>query len=141
MKLHEYQAKELFAAAGIPVPRGAVAATADEAARAYETLRGPCLVKAQLHAGGRGKAGGILSAATAQEARTAAASLLGTRLVTAQTPPEGLPVSSVLLTERLEAATELYLAITLDRFRATPLILASRQGGVDIEAVAKTTPE
>ncbi|MBI3330711.1 MAG: ADP-forming succinate--CoA ligase subunit beta [Candidatus Omnitrophica bacterium] len=159
MKLHEYQAKQLFASAGIPVPRGAAAKTPAEAAAAYETLRRQCLpapratgqaggggeafacnVKAQLHAGGRGKAGGVQIARSASEASTHAAGLLGRRLVTAQTGPEGLPVSAVLVDERIEVRQELYLAVTVDRFHAQPLVLASRRGGVDIEAVAATTP-
>jgi len=150
MKLHEYQAKQLFATAGIPIPRGLVAKTPAEAKQAYETLRRQCAgasdfacnVKAQLHAGGRGKAGGILVAHSAQEAeRHAAQLLLGRRLVTKQTGPEGLPVSAVLLDERIAVASELYLAITIDRFRASPTILASRRGGVDIEDVAALEPK
>ncbi len=148
MKLHEYQAKQLFARAGIPIPKGAVATSADEAANAYEALRQArggsgafvCSVKAQLHAGGRGKAGGVLAAASAAEARAHAASLLGRRLVTKQTDPQGLPVSAVLLEERIGASTELYLAVTIDRFNARPVMLASRRGGMDIEEVAASEP-
>jgi len=145
MKLHEYQAKRLFADAGIPIPRGQVALTPQEAAAAYETLRGGaasfvCNVKAQLHAGGRGKAGGVLMARSAAEAARQAEALLGTRLVTHQTGPDGLPVTAVLLDERVEVQRELYLAVTIDRFRAQPMVLASRQGGVDIEAVAASDP-
>ncbi|MBI2105057.1 MAG: ADP-forming succinate--CoA ligase subunit beta [Candidatus Omnitrophica bacterium] len=160
MKLHEHQAKRLFASAGIPVPRGAAAKTPAEAAAAYETLRRQCLpappvggaqaggggaafacnVKAQLHAGGRGKAGGVLVARSASEAAAAAAGLLGRRLVTAQTGPDGLPVSAVLVDERIEVRQELYLAVTVDRFNARPVVLASRQGGMEIEAVAASTP-
>ena len=144
MKLHEYQAKQLFAAAGIPVPRGIPAKTPQEAAAAYDALRqqcqgGPefaCNVKAQLHAGGRGKAGGILAAASAADASSQAAALLGRRLVTQQTGTDGLPVSAVLIDERIAVAQELYLAMTVDRFSARPMILASRRGGVDIEEVA-----
>ncbi|MDP3723858.1 MAG: succinate--CoA ligase subunit beta, partial [Candidatus Omnitrophota bacterium] len=149
MKLHEHQAKQLFAQLGIPIPRGQVARNAAEAAGAYETLKvrcgSPavfaCNVKAQLHAGGRGKAGGVLVAHSAQEAAAHAQGLLGRRLVTHQTGPEGLPVSAVLLDERIDVATEWYLAITIDRFHARPLFLASREGGVDIEALAATRPE
>lgn len=149
MKLHEYQAKQLFADAGIPVPRGISATTPDGAAAAYESLRQQtgsgsefaCNVKAQLHAGGRGKAGGVLVAHSAREAAVLAASLLGRRLVTTQTGAEGLPVTAVLCDERIAVASERYLALTLDRFRATPIILASLQGGVDIEEVAATSPE
>ena len=148
MKLHEYQAKQLVAAAGILIPRGRVARTLDEAAAGYEALRqeigaadgAACSVKAQLHAGGRGKAGGVLVARSADEARRHAAGLLGRRLVTAQTGREGLPVSAVLLEERIDAERELYLALTIDRFAAKPVVLASRTGGVDIETVAASDP-
>jgi len=148
MKLHEYQAKQFFATAGIPIPRGLIAKTAAEARIAYETLRRPCgaaeafacNVKAQIHAGGRGKAGGILMAHSAEEAATHAASLFSRRLVTAQTGPDGLPVSAVLLEERIAVAKELYLAVTIDRFHAQPVMLASRMGGVDIEHVAASQP-
>ena len=148
MKLHEYQAKQLFASAGIPVPRGVAAKTPVEAAAASETLQQRCSggetfacnVKAQLHAGGRGKAGGVLVAHSASEAAAHAAGLLGRRLVTAQTGPEGLPVSAVLIDERIAVRQELYLALTIDRFHARPVMLASRRGGVDIEVVAAEEP-
>jgi succinyl-CoA synthetase beta subunit len=148
MKLHEYQAKQLFATRGIAVPRGIAAKTPDEAANAYEALRqqcgGPtpfaCNVKAQLHAGGRGKAGGILVANSASEAAAKAQELLGRRLVTHQTGPGGLAISAVLIDERIAVAQEWYLAITIDRFKATPVVLVSRRGGVDIEDVAATEP-
>jgi succinyl-CoA synthetase beta subunit len=149
MKLHEYQAKQLFTSVGIPLPRGVVATTPEQATAAYETLKRQggthdaftCNVKAQIHAGGRGKAGGVLVANSAQEATSHAARLLGQRLVTKQTGPEGLPVSAVLLDERVEVSQELYLAMTLDRFNARPMVLACRQGGVDIEEVAASRPE
>jgi succinyl-CoA synthetase beta subunit len=99
-----------------------------------------CNVKAQLHAGGRGKAGGVLTATSAQEASAQAATLLGTRLVTKQTGSEGLPVSAVLLDERIAVSQELYVALTIDRFHARPMVLASRRGGVDIEEVAANEP-
>jgi succinyl-CoA synthetase beta subunit len=148
MKLHEYQAKHLFADAGIPIPRGLVAMSPAQAFSAYDTLKQQCEaarafvcnVKAQLHAGGRGKAGGILVAKNAQEATAQAASLLGHRLVTKQTGAEGLSVSAVLLEERIALAQELYLALTIDRFHASPIILASRRGGMDIEEVAASEP-
>ena len=149
MKLHEYQAKRLFATYGVPVPRGLVASTPLQAQRAYLALkklcrsstRFVCNVKAQIHAGGRGKAGGVLVASSAAHARAQAARLLGTRLVTHQTGPEGLPVRRVLLDERITVKRELYLAITIDRFAARPLILASQQGGVEIETVAARDPQ
>ncbi len=148
MKLHEYQAKRLFGGYDIPVPRGVVAATPLQAAQAYRRLNTLCRagagfvcnVKAQLHAGGRGKAGGILTASSAAEARAKASVLLGKRLITPQTGPEGLPVKRVLLDERVAVKRELYLAITIDRATARPVILASRQGGVEIETVAKERP-
>ncbi len=149
MKLHEYQAKQLFSAVSIPIPRGRVAKTPTEASAAYETLRRECQagttfacnVKAQLHAGGRGKAGGILVAHNADEAARQAGTLLGRRLVTKQTGAEGLPVSAVLLDEQLRIERELYVALTIDRFHARPMVLASRRGGVDIEEVAATEPQ
>ncbi|MBI3011872.1 MAG: ADP-forming succinate--CoA ligase subunit beta [Candidatus Omnitrophica bacterium] len=149
MKLHEYQAKQLFQSVGIPVPRGVVATTPDQAAGNYEALKRqcgggeafPCNVKAQLHAGGRGKAGGVLVAHSAQEASAHAAALLGRRLVTKQTGPDGLPISAVLLDERIAVARELYLALTIDRFNARPIALASHCGGVDIEEVAASRPQ
>ena len=148
MKLHEYQAKQLFTAAGIPIPRGLVAKTVQEADAAFTALQRQCngsgafvcSVKAQIHAGGRGKAGGVLSVTTAAEAADAARKLLGRRLVTKQTGPEGLPVSAVLLEERLGMQRELYLALTLDRFAAHPVVLASQRGGMDIEEVAANEP-
>jgi len=149
MKLHEYQAKSLFASVGIPIPRGIPATSPGQAASAYTALQQQCVgstpfvcsVKAQLHAGGRGKAGGILIAQSADEAAAHAAKLLGRRLVTHQTGPEGLRVSAVLLEERMAVAAERYLAVTIDRFHARPIVLASPQGGVDIEAVAAASPE
>jgi len=148
MKLHEYQAKRLFDRAGIPVPFGINANTSEEAARAFETVRRMCHgeasfaanVKAQLHAGGRGKASGVVAVHSAQEAAGEAARLLGKRLVTKQTGPEGLPVSSVLVDERGRLEQEWYLAVTIDRFSARPMLLASRLGGVDIEEVAASNP-
>ena len=120
MKLHEYQAKQLFASAGIPVPRGDVVRTPAEAATAFQALARrcgspaafACSVKAQVHAGGRGKAGGVRTARSAEEASAHAQQMLGTRLVTAQTGREGLPVSAVLLEEGIAARQELYLAVT-----------------------------
>ena len=148
MKLHEYQAKQLFASAGIPTPRGELARTSAEAAAAFETLRQrcgspsafACSLKAQVHAGGRGKAGGVVTARSAEEASAQAQTLLGTRLVTAQTGREGLPVLAVLLEERITSRQELYLAVTIDRFSATLMALASPRGGMDIEAVAASEP-
>ena len=150
MKLHEYQAKRLFADYGLPVPKGVTASSPQHAQQAYATLKRAaasktgafrCNVKAQIHAGGRGKAGGVLVAASASEAAAKARQLLGRRLVTAQTGPEGLPVRRVLLEERIGVARELYLAVTLDRAQARPVLLASQRGGVNIEDVAREQPE
>ncbi|MBI3321949.1 MAG: ADP-forming succinate--CoA ligase subunit beta [Candidatus Omnitrophica bacterium] len=148
MTLHEYQAKRLFTTVGIPVPQGRVAKTPQEAASAYEALNAShgmsgefaCAIKAQLHAGGRGKAGGILLARSASEAASQAEQLLGRRLVTKQTGPDGLPVSAVLLEERTTVRRESYLAMTIDRFNARPTVLASRRGGIDIEEIAAEDP-
>jgi succinyl-CoA synthetase beta subunit len=142
MNLHEHQSKGLFARYAIPVPDGRVAATAAEAgaaARALGTDR--WVVKAQVHAGGRGKAGGVVVAETPEAVAQAAGRLLGTRLVTKQTGPEGLPVASVLVEAPTAAARELYLSLLVDRGSRRVLIMASPAGGMDIEEVAATTPE
>lgn len=141
MKIHEYQAKSIFAEYGIPVPKGGVAATPEEARTVAQSLGGPVVVKAQVHAGGRGKAGGIRVAATPAEAAEAASRMLGIRLVTHQTGPEGVPVSKVLVEEAVTPAQELYLGILLDSQLRQPLIMASASGGMDIEEVAATAPE
>ena len=139
MKLHEYQAKELLARYGVPTPAGTVARTADEAAAAEE-LGGKVVVKAQVHAGGRGKAGGIKLANSVEEARTAAEALLGTRLVTFQSP-QGQPINSVLVEEQIDVARELYLGAVIDNQSGLPVVIASAAGGMDIEQVAEETPE
>lgn len=141
MKLHEYQAKALFSKYGMVVPRGGVAATPQEARDVAQGLAGPCVVKAQVHAGGRGKAGGIRLVATPREAERAAAAMLGTRLVTAQTGPAGAPVSQVLVEETLEVERELYLGIVVDGGAQAPVVLASRAGGMEIEEIAAEHPE
>ncbi len=136
MRVQEYQAKRLLAAAGIPVPRGETAATAEEARIAAERLGVPVVVKAQVLAGGRGKAGGVVAAGTTAEAEAAAARLLGKPLVTGQTGPAGYPVRLVLVEEALETERELYMGLTIDRSRAAFTLLASPRGGVDIESPA-----
>lgn len=136
MRVQEYQAKRLLAAAGIPVPRGETAATAEEARTAAERLGVPVVVKAQVLAGGRGKAGGVVAAGTTAEAEAAAARLLGKPLVTGQTGPAGYPVRLVLVEEALETERELYMGLTIDRSRAAFTLLASPRGGVDIESPA-----
>ena len=141
MKVHEYQAKAILAEFGIPVPRGGVAATADEAKAVAQGLGGTVVVKAQVHAGGRGKAGGIIVAKSPDEAADAAKRLIGTRLITHQTGPEGAPISTVLVEEATTPAQELYLGILLDSQKRQPVIMASAAGGMDIEEVAATAPE
>jgi len=141
VKVHEYQAKELLARYGVPVPRGRVAASPAEAAAIAADLAFPVAVKAQIHAGGRGKGGGIKLADTPDEARKAAADIIGMQLVTHQTGPEGRLVKRVLVEERLQVERELYLGIVIDNSIGFPLVMASDAGGVDIEQVAANTPE
>ena len=141
MKLHEYQAKELLARYGVAVPAGGVARSADDARRIASEAGGRVVVKAQVHAGGRGKAGGVRLVATAGEAGEAAARMLGSSLVTAQTGPGGVPVDAVLIEETVSIARELYLAMLVDGGAGRAVIMASEAGGMDIEAVAERTPE
>ena len=142
MNLHEYQAKVLLSARGVPVPRGQVAASADEAIAAARELGGNLwVVKAQVHAGGRGKAGGIRVCRSLDEVGEAAGAMVGSRLVTHQTGPEGNPVNLVYIEEGLSIAAELYLALLVDRATASVAIIASLDGGMDIEEVAARTPE
>ncbi len=141
MKIHEFQAKRLLAEYGVAVPKGEVAETSDQAADITARLGGRAVIKAQILAGGRGKAGGIRLVNSPGEAREFAAGLLGRPLVTAQTGPTGVVVRRVLVEEPLEIAHELYLAVLVDRGRARPLIMASAAGGVEIEEVAATAPE
>lgn len=141
MKLHEYQAKELLARYGVPVPKGRVANTPDEAEAIAKELGGAVVVKAQAHTGGRGKGGGVKLAATPAEAKQAASEIIGMRLVTHQTGPQGLPVASVLVEEQLSIARELYLSVTIDNAAGMPIVIASAAGGMDIEQVAEESPE
>ena len=142
MKIHEYQAKELFREAGIPVPRGLVATDPEGAAKAYDELGGElAVVKAQIHAGGRGKGGGVKLVRSADEAREAALAILGNPLITHQTGPEGQVVKTVLVEAGSDIEHEYYLGITLDRARGLPVLMASTEGGMDIETVAAETPE
>ncbi len=141
MKIHEYQAKGLLAQSGIPVPRGRAARSPQEAREIARELGTKVVLKAQVHAGGRGKGGGIRQAASPQEAEAMARALLGKRLATPQTGPGGLPVNQVLVEEAVEIRRELYLGIALDRKAGLPVVLASPSGGMDIEEVARDTPE
>jgi len=142
LNLHEYQAKALFAEFGIPVPEGRVAATPAEAMAAAEALGGELwVVKAQVHAGGRGKAGGVRLARTVEEVGEHAQGLLGTRLVTHQSGPDGLPIDTVYVEEGSAIERELYLSLLVDRDSERVVIMASAAGGMDIEAVAAETPE
>ncbi|HTQ38868.1 MAG TPA: ADP-forming succinate--CoA ligase subunit beta [Pirellulales bacterium] len=150
MKIHEFQAKQIFRDAGVAVPRGMVARTADEAAKAFRELGGPlAVVKAQIHAGGRGKGNvkgnpqqrGVQLVKSADEAAKVAGNLLGKSLVTIQTGPEGQTVRQVLVEEGCEIARELYLGILVDRAMAGPVLIASPAGGMNIEDVAAKTPE
>ncbi|KRG69965.1 ADP-forming succinate--CoA ligase subunit beta [Pseudoxanthomonas dokdonensis] len=142
MNFHEYQAKQLFADYGIPVPAGRVASTPDEAVEAAQALgKGPWMVKAQIHAGGRGKAGGVKFCKTTDDVKTAAAGMLGTNMATYQSAGVALPVNLVLVTEAGEIAKELYLSVLVDRGTKSITYIASSEGGVDIEQVAAETPE
>jgi succinyl-CoA synthetase beta subunit len=141
MKIHEYQAKEILAKYGVPVPRGRVASTPEEAADIAKELGGRVVVKAQIHAGGRGKGGGVKLASDSSEAEKMAGQILGMTLVTHQTGPEGRLVRRVLVEETLPIAKELYVGIVLDRARGKVVVMASSEGGMDIEDVAAKTPE
>ncbi len=142
MKVHEYQAKELFRAANVPVPEGKVAFTAEEAIQNVDALGSfPVVVKAQIHAGGRGKGGGVKVAKTKEDAKKYIDEILGMTLVTKQTGPEGKLVQKLLIEEGLDIRKELYLSILPDRATAKNIIMASEEGGMDIEEVAEKTPE
>jgi len=142
MKIHEYQAKELFRKANIPVPRGTAAVTIEEACTAAEELGSlPVVIKAQIHAGGRGKGGGVKLSHSLEEIRSNASQILGMTLVTPQTGPEGKLVRKLLIEEALNISRELYLSILPDRDTATIVIMASQAGGMDIEEVAARFPE
>jgi len=141
MKLHEFQAKEVLAQYGVPVPRGRIARTPDEAANIARELGEKVVIKAQAHTGGRGKGGGVKLANSADEARHAAGEILGMQLVTHQTGPAGLPVHSVLVEEQIDIAREIYLSVAIDNSAGKPIVIASASGGMDIESVAETNPE
>jgi len=142
MKIHEYQAKTLLARHGVPVPRFGLALTVDEAvSRATELGSGPWVVKAQIHAGGRGKGGGVKVVDSLEAVRAAADSILGMQLVTHQTGPDGQKVRKIIVEEGCDIASELYLGLVIDRAKECPVIMVSAEGGMDIEEVAAKTPE
>jgi succinyl-CoA synthetase beta subunit len=141
MKIHEYQAKAILANYNVPVPRGEVAFSAEEAVAAAKKISGSVVVKAQIHAGGRGKGGGVRVAHDAEQAEELAKQILGMKLVTHQTGPEGRVVKRLLIEETLPIERELYLGIVLDRVGAKPVFMASGAGGMEIEEVAAKTPE
>ncbi len=141
MNIHEYQAKEILRRFGVPVPRGRVATTPEEAYAAAKELGSPCVVKAQIHAGGRGKGGGVKLAKTAEEARELARKMIGMNLVTHQTGPEGKQVKRVLVEQGCDIKSELYLGVALDTTLSRPSVVACAEGGVEIEEVAKRSPE
>ena len=141
MKIHEYQAKEILAKYGVPVPRGGVADSPEGAKKLAGELGGNVVVKAQVHAGGRGKAGGVKLVSNPDEAGEFARSILGTSLVTIQTGPEGVPVRKVLVEEAIDVADELYLAMVIDGAAEGVVAIASEAGGMEIEQVADDTPD
>src|SRR5438046_3354857 len=141
MKVHEYQAKEILRRYGVPTPRGVVVANPEEARLAAKELGGRVVVKAQSHAGGRGKGGGVKLAKTADEAHDLTKQMIGMTLVTHQTGPEGRVVRKVLIEEALNIDKELYLGVTLDRRIGMPVIMASNQGGMENEEVAARHPK
>ncbi len=145
MNIHEYQARDLLAKFGIPVPPGIVVASADEAGKAFDKLKAEgaslTVVKAQVHAGGRGKGGGVKLAKTTEEAKTHAGNILSKQLITPQTGPQGVKVHKLLVASGVDIAKEYYLAIAIDRAKGCPVLIASSQGGMDIEEVAHSHPD
>jgi succinyl-CoA synthetase beta subunit len=141
MKLHEFQAKALLASFGVPIPESAVAESPEEAHAKASQWGGRAVVKAQVHAGGRGKAGGVKVGNTSEDVGAIATSLLGTMLVTVQTGPQGVPVNQVLVEQTVDLEREIYLSITTDGGQRRPVIIASTEGGMEIEEVAVNQPE
>ncbi len=142
MNIHEYQAKQIFAQYGVPTPKGIMAESVDDAVKAAEELGGPIwVVKAQIHAGGRGLGGGVKLAKSIDEVRTLADEILGMTLVTHQTGPEGKLVQKLYIEDGADIKDEFYLGIVLDRAKEMPVIMASTEGGMEIEKVAEETPE
>ena len=142
MKTHEFQAKEILKGYGVPIPKGRVAETSEEARKIAEEIGAKSIVvKAQIHAGGRGKGGGVRVVSSSQEAEKAAKEILGMKLITPQTGPAGRIVRKVLIEEGVDIKGELYLGVVIDRSKASPVIMASREGGVEIEKMAAQSPE
>jgi succinyl-CoA synthetase beta subunit len=141
MKIHEFQAKQILSKFGVRIPRGEVAETADQALEIANKIGPKVVVKAQIHAGGRGKGGGVKLAKNPDEAKKLASEIIGMNLVTHQTGPEGKLVKRVLIEEALDIDRELYLGIVIDRATESPVLMASSEGGVEIEKVAAETPE
>ncbi len=141
MKIHEFQAKKILKKYNVPIPRGEVAKTPAKAEKIAEKLGGKVVVKAQIHAGGRGKGGGVKVVGNPSEASPAAKQIIGMNLVTHQTGPEGQKVKQVLIEEGLDVVKELYVGIVVDRAQAAPVIMVSEAGGMDIEEIAATSPE
>jgi succinyl-CoA synthetase beta subunit len=141
MKIHEFQAKTIMSQYGIPVPQGGVASTTAEVKEIAAQLGGEVAIKAQIYAGGRGKAGGIKLASSAEEAARLAAEMMGKNLVTHQTSPQGVPIDRVLVEQAIEVKGEFYLGIVIDGSTQAPVMMASSAGGMDIEEVAQKSPE
>ena len=140
MKIHEYQAKQILKRFGIEVPKGEVAFNPKDALTIASRLGGRTVLKAQIHAGGRGKGGGVKIAADADEAERLARQMIGMSLVTPQTGPQGKKVRRLLIEEPVDISREIYLGVTLDRDRSVPVMMASAQGGMEIEEIARRDP-
>ncbi|UCG17041.1 MAG: acetate--CoA ligase family protein, partial [Phycisphaerales bacterium] len=141
MKVHEYQARKLLAEAGVPVPPSEVVEAVDQATLAYERIGKTVVVKAQVFAGGRGKAGFVKLCGSADEVRSAAEFMLSNRMVSRQTGPEGIAVKKLLVAEAVDIESEYYAAVVLDRAQRCPVVMVSREGGVEIEEVAARDPD
>ena len=141
MKLHEYQAKALLSRYGVPVPRSEVASSLSQVRGSAESFNGKCVVKVQIHAGGRGKSGGVKLVDSVDMAEEVAEQLLSNNIVTHQTSPEGVPVNDLLIEEALDVTKELYLSILVDGGLGKAIVMASEAGGMEIEQVAEDTPD
>jgi len=141
MKVHEYQARELLVEAGVPVPKSYVATTVDEAVSAFDRIGGRAVVKAQVFAGGRGKAGFVKLCDSADQVREAATFMLSNRMVSPQTGAEGIEVKKLLIADAVDIESEYYVAVVMDRSKRTPVAMVSQEGGVEIEVVAKENPD